>query len=263
MRHSLWRKHGVAVGVTVGLLMGSCAVGAQLPARPIAVEAQRSYDAGLERYSAREYQAALPHLQHALALAPAFNEAESHLAWSYYYLGEYVQAARHFRQAILRQPKWEGLYNGLGWTRYRVGRYHIAVGAFQQALSLDPDYRDARIGLAFSLFEQGEYAQALPSFARLTREGEGGFFRAAAADVEEVRGRYAWTLYYLGQLEQARRQFEKGLGVHPEWYGLHNGLGWTSLRLGDRARARRHFERALALRPDFRDAQEGLQTLDR
>lgn len=190
--------------------------------------------------------------------ACSFDDAEAHLAWSYYQTGQYTQATRHFRQAIARQPRWEGLYNGLGRSRYRVGRYHLAVEASQEALGLDPRYRDAAVGLAFSLFELGQYAEALPHLERLTREGEGNALQTSTKDVEEVRSRLAWTLFYLGRYERARDQFTRGITARPNWYGLHNGLGWSYLRLGDAARARESFRRALRLRPDLADAKEGL-----
>lgn len=220
--------------------------------------AQRSYEDGLERYRARDYAGAVPQFERALALEPTFDDAEAHLAWSYYQTGEYAQATRHFRLTIERQPRWEGLYNGLGWSRYRVGRYHLAVEAFREALELDPRYRDAAVGLAYSLFELGQYAEALPHLERLTKEGEGHALQTPTKDVEDVRSRYAWTLFYLEQYGKAREQFLKGVAARPDWHGLHNGLGWTYLRLGDRVQARAEFRRALQLQPDLADAREGL-----
>ena len=134
----------------------------------------------------------------------------------------------------------------------------LALEAFGQALTLHPQYRDARVGLAFSLFESGRYAEALPHLDRLTREGEGSALQRPAPDLDQVRSRYAATLYYLGDHAQAQLQFTKGLAARPDWYGLHNGLGWTSLKLGDAAEAKVHFQRAVQLKPDYADAKEGL-----
>jgi tetratricopeptide (TPR) repeat protein len=130
--------------------------------------------------------------------------------------------------------------------------------AFQDALALDPQYRDAAVGEAYSLYALERYDEARPLLARLVREGEGGGFQSPLADVDEVRARYAWTLFYLDDYAGARAQFAKALAAHPDWAGLHNGLGWASLRLGDRARAAESFRRALGLRADLQDAQEGL-----
>ncbi|HWT77993.1 MAG TPA: tetratricopeptide repeat protein [Candidatus Methylomirabilis sp.] len=221
-------------------------------------QAQVAYRNGLEVYQARQYDRAISEFRRAIDLDPTFDEAQALLAWSYYYTRHYPEAALHFRRAIARQPQWGGLYDGLGWTRYRVGRYHIALEAFQQSSRLDRADRDPMVGTAFSLFELRRYAEALPLLEQLTREGERSPFRKPAADLEEVRSRYAWSLFYLGSYDRAKIEFEKGIAERPEWYGLQNGLGWSLVRLGNRAEARTHFQQALRLQPNFPDAREGL-----
>lgn len=255
----------ILAGVPLSLLLAGC--GGSLAQVRETIEkdyqAQRSYEAGLQRYRDLDYREAIPHFARAVELDQAFDDAGAYLAWSYYHEGNYVEATRHFRQVLSRQPKWEGLHNGLGWTRYRVKRYHLALESFRQALAIDPKYRDANIGYAYTLFELGRYAEALPHLERMTREGEGGTFRSPLRDVERVRGHYAWTLFYLGDYQRARVEFLKGVAARPDQAGLHNGLGWTYLRLGDRTRARDSFRRALQIQPRFPDAEEGMTTVAR
>ncbi|HYL79538.1 MAG TPA: tetratricopeptide repeat protein [Candidatus Acidoferrum sp.] len=224
--------------------------------------AQRSYGEGLDRYQRGDYAGAIPLFQRALTLDRTLDEAASHLAWSYYHTGKYPAAAHQFAQAIVRQPRWEGLHAGLGWSQYQAGQYQVAKKSFQQALDLDPTYRDAAVGFAYSMFELRQYAEALPHLDRLTREGGGGM-GSPAPDLDGVRSRLAWTLYYLGEYAKAKEQFTKGLASRPDWYGLHNGLGWSYLKLGDRARAQASFKRALELKPGFEDAKEGLSLASR
>ncbi len=226
-------------------------------------EAQRNYDEGKAKYEAGAYAEAIPHFQRTLALDPKYDDAKAYLAWSYYHLGKYPDATRLFREVLARQPRWEGAWNGLGWSRYRAGQYDLALEPFKEAVALDPRYRDAAVGLAYAFFELGRYREALPHLERLTREGEGHIFQSPTTDVEEVRSRYAWCLYYVGQYEKARAEFAKGLRVNPDWSGLHSGLGWTYLKLGDRARARESFQRALQLKPDYTDARAGMAEADR
>jgi Flp pilus assembly protein TadD len=256
----LLRPLGVLLCLQIGLLLAGCSgslaqVGAKLKQD---FEAQRSYEDGLAKFRAADYRGAIPLFKAAVELDPELDDAAADLAWSYYHTGNYTEATRYFRQTILRQPKWEGLHDGLGWSRYRVKRYHLALESFREALALDPKYRDAAVGYAYSLFELGRYAEALPHLERLTREGEATAFRPASSDVEEVRSKFAWTLFYLADYRRARAEFTKGIAARPDWAGLYNGLGWTDLRLGDRVQARANFERALRLQPRFEDAREGL-----
>ena len=173
----------LALTLGVGFATSGCVAMAQ------SLQAQRSYDQGLERYKARDYAGAIPHLEKALSAQPDFDEAEVSLAWSYYHVAKYPEATRHFRQALARKPQWEGAHDGLGWTRYRVGRYHLALESFRQALALDRNYRDAAVGYAYALFELGRYAEAVSHLERLTKEGEGGILKSPASDVEDVRSR--------------------------------------------------------------------------
>lgn len=225
--------------------------------------AQQNYDVGKAKYRARDYAAAVPLFQRTLSLDPHYDDAEVYLGWSYFHLGQYADATQHFQQVTARQPRWEGAWNGLGWSLYRARQYQQALAAFQEAVALDPVYRDAAVGLAYSLFELGRYREALPHLHRLTREGAYLYFPNPDSDVEEVRSRYAWCLYYTGGYQQARDEFAKGIQARPKREGLHNGLGWTYLKLGDRARARESFQRALRLDPDYADARVGLAETSR
>jgi tetratricopeptide (TPR) repeat protein len=225
--------------------------------------AQQEFDAGKTKYQAGDYAGATPHFQRALSVDPRFDEAEVHLAWSYYSTGNYPDSTRHFRQVLGRQPRWEGAWSGLGWSQYRTGQYPLALESFREAVSLDPEYRDAAVGLAYSLFELGRYREALPHLHRLTREGAYLYFPDPNSDVEEVRSRYAWCLYYTGAYAKARDEFVTGLQARPKWQGLHNGLGWTYLKMGDRTRARDSFRQALRLDPNYADARSGLTEASR
>jgi Tfp pilus assembly protein PilF len=259
-------KRVLLLGLEMGVLATGCAMMSQTMSQVATkfregYQAQRSYEAGLDRYEAKDYGGAIAHFRQALSLEPDFDDAVAYLAWSYYHAGDHKEATRQFRRAIIRQPNWEGLYNGLGWSRYQVGRYHLALEAFQAALDRDPTYRDATVGFAFSLFELGRYAEALPHLTRLTREGERGVVQGPSRDprdADAVRSRLAWTLFYLGKYEQARDEFSRGVAARPNWYGLHNGLAWTYLHLGDQKRARESFQRALRVKPDYAEALQGL-----
>jgi Flp pilus assembly protein TadD len=245
----------LALGLVTLLLSGCTAV---TTAVRDGHESQQAYYAGVAHFEAKNYGAAVAPFERAVSLDPTFDSARAYLAWTYYEVADYPQATRHFRLALARQPQWPGLHDGLGWTRYYAGRYHLAMESFGEAIALEPKYRDARVGLAYSLFALERYTEARPLLEALVREGEKTLFGSALPDEEDVRARYAWTLFYLDDLHGAQAEFLRGLAARPNWAGLHNGLGWTVLRLGDRAGAQRSFKQALALRSDFDDAQQGL-----
>lgn len=259
MNRSLFQARFHRVLLTMGfaaLVLTGCA--STMAKLQVSHDAQRAYEAGLARYEAADYKAAVSHFERALALDAAFDDARAYLAWSHYSLGAYTPATRQFRLALERKPDWPGLHDGLGWSRYQVGHYQLALESFERALALDPPYRDAQVGRAYTLYMLERYREARDLLANLVREAEGLGPKTRAADLEPIRARYAWTLFYLRDYPAAREQFTRGVAAHPDWAGLHNGLGWTYLRLGDRARAAQSFQRALALRKDFADAQEGL-----
>ena len=261
-----WRD-GRVVGlvITLGVILVGCAATRseiQTEFREARI-AQQNYEAGKVKYRAGDYAGAVPLLQRTLSLDPQYDDAEMYLGWSHYHLGRYPDASRHFRQVVARQSRWVGAWNGLGWSQYRARQYQPALEAFQAAVSLDPTYRDVGVGLAYALFELGRYRDALPHLHRLTREGAYLYFPDPDSDVEEVRSRYAWCLFYTGGYQQAREEFAKGLQARPKRESLHNGLGWTYLKLGDRAKARESFQRALQLDPNYADARAGLTEASR
>lgn len=262
MTHGLWGRTASALvlAATLAVLLTGCAEtrsGIATSFREGRI-AQQNYEAGKAKYRAQDYAAAAPLFQRTLSLDPQYDDAEIYLGWSYYHLGRYPDATHHFRQVTVRQPRWESAWNGLGWSQHRGRQYQSALVAFQEAVALDPGYRDAAVGLAYSLFDLGRYREALPHLHRLTREGAYLYFPNPDSDVEEVRSRYAWCLYYTGGYRQARDEFAKGIQARPKREGLHNGLGWTYLKMGDRARARESFQRALRLDPGYADARAGL-----
>ncbi len=254
-RPARWPAVLLTLGIAVLVLSGCAGAMSQLQNSYVA---QRAYEAGLDQYRAEDYASAIQQFERALALEASHDDARAYLAWSYYHTGAYVAATRQCRLTLERTAEWPGPYDGLGWSRFRVEHYRLALEAFNRALALDPQYRDARVGRAYTLFALGRYQEARPELRALLREGRGvGFL--AGSDVEPIRARYAWTLFYLGDYPAALQEFSRGIAARPEWAGLHNGLGWSYLRLGDRVHARQSFQRALELRADLNDSQAGLR----
>lgn len=61
-----------------------------------------------------------------------------------------------------------------------------------------------------------------------------------------------------GRLREAELQFEQGLRIKPDHYGMHLNLGDIYLGLGDLDRAEAFYREALRLNPNFAEAHNGL-----
>jgi tetratricopeptide (TPR) repeat protein len=222
------------------------------------VQAEASFARGSALLEERKYQEARDRLAEAVALYPEHDQARALLAWSEYFLGDFRGAAVTFKTGLRRQPTWEGLYNGLGWSRLRLGRYQLAAAAFGSALDRNPDYVDALNGLGSAQFERGHYDLALPPLEKAL-QGSRRLLRAEPAEVTILRGKMAWSLYYLERHREALAMFIRASLAAPESQQYQVGMGWCYLKLEQKDDARAAFRRAQQLGPIDETVREGLR----
>jgi tetratricopeptide (TPR) repeat protein len=222
------------------------------------VQAEASFARGSALLEERKYQEARDRLAEAVALYPEHDQARALLAWSEYFLGDFRGAAVTFKTGLRRQPTWEGLYNGLGWSRLRLGRYQLAAAAFGSALDRNPDYVDALNGLGSAQFERGHYDLALPPLEKAL-QGSRRLLRAEPAEVTILRGKMAWSLYYLERHREALAMFIRASLAAPDSQQYQVGMGWCYLKLEQKDDARAAFRRAQQLGPTDETVREGLR----
>jgi len=222
------------------------------------VQSEANFARGNELLEARKYKEARESFAEATALYPEHDQARALLGWSEYFLGDYRGAVVTFKTALRRQPTWEGLYNGLGWSRLRAGRYQLAAAAFRSALARNPDYVDASNGLGTALFERGDYAAALPPLEKAL-SGSRRLIGAEPPEVTTLRGKAAWSLYYLERHREALAMFIRASLAAPDSYQYQVGMGWCYLKLGQKDDARAAFQRAMKLGPSDEAVLEGLR----
>ena len=222
------------------------------------MQAEASFQRGNTLLEERNYKEARDAFAKATLLYPEHDQARALLGWSEYFLGDYRSAVVTFKMSLRRQPTWEGLHNGLGWSRLRAGRYQLAAASFRSALERNPDYVDASNGLGSALFERGQYEAALSPLEKALN----GARRALSAEPPEVttlRGKIAWSLYYLERPREALAMFIRASLAAPDSYQYQVGMGWSYLQLGQKDDARAAFQRAMKLRPTDEAAREGLR----
>lgn len=222
------------------------------------MQAESSFTRGNTLLEARKYREARDQFAEATALYPEHDQARAMLGWSEYFLGDFRGAVITFKTALRRQPTWEGLYNGLGWSRLRLGRYQMAAAAFQSALDRNPDYVDALNGLGSAQFERANYEVALPALEKAL-DGSRRALSAEPAEVTILRGKMAWSLYYLERHREALAMFIRASLAAPDSYQYQVGMGWSYLKLGQKDDARAAFRRAMKLGPSDEAAREGLR----
>src|SRR5207302_1924053 len=145
--------------------------------------------------------------------------------------GDFRGATISFKTALRRQPTWEGLSNGLGWSRLRLGRYQLAASAFQSALNRNSDYVDALNGLGSAQFERGNYEAALPPLEKAL-QGSRRLLSAEPPEVTTLRGKMAWSLYYLERHREALAMYIRASLAAPDSHQYQVGMGWCYLKLG-------------------------------
>jgi tetratricopeptide (TPR) repeat protein len=222
------------------------------------MQAESSFQRGSVLLEERKYKEARDSFAEATLLYPEHDQARAMLGWSEYFVGDYRSAVVTFKSGLRRQPTWEGLHNGLGWSRLRAGRYQLAAASFRAALDRNPDYVDASNGLGSALFERGQYELALPSLQKAL-DGSRRFLGAEPAEVTTLRGKVAWSLYYLERHREALAMFIRASLAAPESHQYQVGMGWCYLKLGQRDDARAAFQRAMKLGPNDEAVREGLR----
>ena len=192
---------------------------------------------------------AIPHLEQALRLRPAFAEAENNLGDDLRLLDRPQEAIPHLKRALQLQPGFAEAHNNLGVTLMMTDRSSEGIAEFEEALRLRPAYAVARFNLGLAKANAGRTAEAIADFAEAVR------LDPAYAEAELNWG---IGLTLSGRFPAAIAHFERALQLEPDSSDAHNCYG-RALAGADRLdEAIAQYEEALRLAPDFADAHLNL-----
>jgi tetratricopeptide (TPR) repeat protein len=124
---------------------------------PAYADARRNLGTAL--HGAHRLPEAREQLGQALALRPDDADAHHVLGLVLYELGLPEEAVAHLREASRLRPGFVEAISNLGNVFYFTGRYEEAAAAYREALRLQPDFADARANLAVVLGALGRGAQ--------------------------------------------------------------------------------------------------------
>jgi tetratricopeptide (TPR) repeat protein len=122
-----------------------------------------------------------------------------------------------------------------------AGQFEAARARLEPIVAAHPRWQRALFLLALAHHEQKRYGEARPLFARALAADP------SSADVLAIRLHYAWCLYYLGDAEGARREFESFVAERADYADAHFGLGLIAFDADDVAGATERFETAIRL----------------
>jgi TolB-like protein/Flp pilus assembly protein TadD len=132
--------------------------------------------------------------------------------------------------------------------RYQKKSFEFARQMFARAIQIDPDFALAHAGLAESCASLAHlYGQTGPE---TLVEAERSSHRALAIDPELPEGHAAlgFTLWQLGQLDEAEKEFETALKLEPNQFVACYFYARACYQQGKLERAARLFERACQVR---------------
>lgn len=104
--------------------------------------------------------AALPVLEHAVALLPRDPRAHCNLALALASHGRLKEAEAHFLQSLVLDASLHETYNNYGNLLSRQGRLDEAVQCFRQAVACKPDYAKGQANLGIALYAMGRQEEA-------------------------------------------------------------------------------------------------------
>ena len=154
--------------------------------------------------------------------------------------------------AIETVPECAECQRNLGILYTQMEDYAQAETAFKAALALQPDNAASYEGLAEVYNAQRRFADAAEASAeaiRLSGAVAGGNSATAVFD----QGLIFWNL---GNLDDARQQFERTLALDPEHGEAHYWLGMANLNAGQVAEAAAELTLYLDREPDGRFAEQ-------
>jgi len=132
----------------------------------------------------------------------------------------------------------------------RAGRTEEARELLAPAAERRPDWAEAQALLGFTYFNEKRWEAAKTLYERAL---------AIDPDLHATRVPYAWCLYYLGRLNEAREQFLAYLEIDPDYPDAVFALGLIQFDTDDLEPAEHQFRRVIILARARRDvAREAL-----
>ena len=238
---------------------------AQLVSEPRAEPSAELWLGRLEA-TAGHHDRAIPHFEHAVALAPEFGAAYYALALSYRAVGRAADAERALGQHARYGPRWPAVEDPVrdavlalrddgaailrrGVALGEAGDVPGAIAAHEAALARDPSLAQAHVNLISLYGRTGDYPKAEAHYRAALASG---------ADLGEAHYDYGVMLGLQQKWDLAADAYRQALALNPAHVQAHNNLGQILERGRDFEAAAAEYRLALDAQPTFRLARFNL-----
>src|ERR1017187_385490 len=176
------------------------------------------------------------------------------LGREHYQKREFEKGEALLRQVLDKNDRLADVHDMLGVICHTRGNFAQAEHHFERALAINPSYTEAALNLAVTYNDRGKYEAARQVYTRI-RGTPGGsvpgldpFARGKIANMHaEVGQAYADA----GLPREAILEYEKAVGLCPQFADLRTKLGMLLRELNELPRARHQYEAAIEARPNY------------
>ena len=174
-------------------------------------------------------------------ISPAKAAHDQGLA--YLHGNQYNEAIVEFEKAIVLDPNYKEAYHGLGLAHFQMNNFGEAKRAAETALRIAPSYQPARALLdVIKSPTPPVNPPPQPQPAQVAHDQGLAYFRS---------NRY----------NEAVVEFEKAIGLDPNYKEAHHRLGLVHLKMGNLGEAKKAAEAALRIVPSYQPARALLDAI--
>ncbi|MBL7049023.1 MAG: tetratricopeptide repeat protein [Nitrospira sp.] len=216
--------------------------------------------------------------------------AHNKLGHSYLQNGQLNIAYVEFQKAIKLSPDNAETLNYLGYISALFKDYNQAIEYYKKAIAVNPEYSDAMSNLGVVYLDLEQWDEAIKTFSAALRNplhktpetaysSTGyayymkGDFISAEKSLNEALIRnpilpmamYTLGLVYIktGMEDKAVKEFQKAVGIFPDYMDAHWELASAYMRAGDRAKALKHFRLVAEGDRDIQRARKAKEHVER
>jgi tetratricopeptide (TPR) repeat protein len=176
------------------------------------------------------------------------------LGREHYQKREIEKAEQLLRQVVEKEDRLADVHDMLGVICHSRGNFAQAERHFERALSINPAYTEAALNLAVTYNDRGKYDAARQVYARIKGTPTGpihGLDPFARGKIANMHAEVGQAYYDVGLLREAITEYEKAVGLCPQFADLRTRLGLLLRELNDLPRAREQYEAAVDARPSY------------